>query len=186
MSKSVNDGSFSYGLNSSLRFDLKQMVIGGSMSNVIMKKGKVVGVTSTSMTYVTDWNNQFIFYGWSYIKLLDKGAVTGLSLSGNQLLITGSQLMLSPAIIVFYTKPYKVSKKQTVSPELYLISSPVMYGQKDRQISYDRNVSFFTGAGTDVNFSRKFKLNLNFKVNISTNPNVPLMSVFAIGSKINL
>ena len=93
--------------------------------------------------------------------------------------------MLSPAIIVFYTKPYKVSKKQTVSPELYIISSPLMYGQKDRQISYDRNISFFTGAGTDVTFSRKFKINLNFKVNISTNPSVPLMSAFSIGSKIN-
>jgi hypothetical protein len=166
--------------------DLKQVVVGGSMSNVIVKSGKVVAVTSTSMTYVTDWSNQFIFYGWSYIKPLKKGAVAGLSLSGNELLIKGSQLMLSPAIIVFYTKPYAISKKQTVSPELYIISSPAMYGQKDKTATYDRNVSFFTGAGTDLAFSKKFKLNINFKVNISTNKDVPLMSIFSLGSKINL
>jgi len=186
MSKSLNDGMFSYGLSSSVRMDLKQIVVGGSMSNVIVKNGKVIAVTSTSMTYVTDWSNQFIFYGWSYIKPLKKGAVAGLSLSGNELLIKGSQLMLSPAIIVFYTKPYAISKKQTVSPELYIISSPAMYGQKDKTATYDRNVSFFTGAGTDLAFSKKFKLNINFKVNISTNKDVPLMSVFSLGSKINL
>jgi hypothetical protein len=61
-----------------------------------------------------------------------------------------------------------------------------MYGQKDRTATYDYNVSFFTGAGTDIVFTKKFKANFNFKVNISTNPNIPLMSVFAIGSKINL
>jgi len=186
MSKSLNDGMFSYGISSSTRLDLKQVVIGGSMSNVLMKNGKVIGVTSTSMTYVTDWNNQFIFYGWSYIKLLNKGAVAGLSLSGNELLIKGSQLMLSPSIIVFYTRPIQVSRKQTVSPELYVISSPAMYGQKTREATYDRNVSFFTGAGTDIAFSKKFKMNFNFKVNISTNKDVPLMSVFSLGSKINL
>jgi hypothetical protein len=176
----------SYGLNTSTRVDLKQVVIGGSLSNVMLKNGKVIGVTSTSMTYVTDWKNQFIFYGWSYIKLLNKGAVAGLSLSGNELLIKGSQLMLSPSVIVFYTRPYAISKKQTISPELYIISSPAMFGTKDRIATYDRNVSFFTGAGTDVKISRKFKFNLNFKVNISTNPAVPVMSVFALGSKINI
>ena len=186
MSKTLNEGMFSYGLNTSIRVDLKQVVVGGSTSDIIMRNGKVFGVTTTSVTYVTDWYNKFIFYGWSFVRPLDKGAVTGLALSGNSLILTGTQVMLSPSIIAFYTRPYKISKKQTVSPELYVISSPVMFGQKDKKATYDANVSFFTGAGTDVRFSKKFKLNINFKVNISTNPNIPLMSVFAIGSKINL
>lgn len=186
MSKTLNEGMFSYGLNSSIRVDLKQVVIGGSTSDVIMRNGKVFGVTTTSVTYVTDWDNKFIFYGWSFVKPLDKGAVTGLALSGNSLILTGTQVMLSPSIIAFYTRPYQISKKQTVSPEIYLISSPVMFGQKDKKATYDANVSFFTGAGTDIRFSKKFKLNINFKVNISTNPNLPLMSVFALGSKINI
>ena len=186
MSKTLNEGMFSYGLNTSVRVDLKQAVIGGSTSDIIMKNGKVFGVTSTSVTYVTDWDNKFIFYGWSFVKPLDKGAVAGLALSGNSLILTGTQVMLSPSIIAFYTRPYQVSRKQVVSPEIYVISSPVMFGQRDKKATYDANVSFFTGAGTDIRFSKKFKLNINFKVNISTNQSVPLMSVFALGSKINL
>ena len=186
MSKTLNEGMFSYGLSTSIRADLKQVVIGGSTSDIIMKKGKVFGVTTTSVTYVTDWDNKFIFYGWSFVKPLNKGAVAGLALSGNSLILTGTQVMLSPSIITFYTRPFQVSKKQTVSPEIYIISSPVMFGQKDKKATYDANVSFFTGAGTDIRFSKKFKLNINLKVNISTNPNVPLMSVFALGSKINI
>lgn len=186
MSKTLNEGMFSYGINTSIRVDLKQIVIGGSTSDIIMKNGKVFGVTSASVTYVTDWDNKFIFYGWSFVKPLDKGAVAGLALSGNSLILTGTQVMLSPSIIAFYTKPYQVSKKQVVSPEIYVISSPVMFGQRDKKATYDANVSFFTGAGTDIRFSKKFKLNVNFKVNISTNPSISLMSVFALGSKINL
>jgi hypothetical protein len=186
MSKSLNEGMFSYGLNTSVRADLKQVVIGGSTSDIIMRKGKLLGVTSTSVTYVTDWNNKFIFYGWSFVKPLQKGAVAGLALSGNTLLLTGSQTLISPSIIAFYTRPYQISKKQVISPEIYIISSPVMFGQQDKKATYDPNLSFFTGAGTDVKFSKKFKLNINFKVNISTNSNVPVMSVFAIGSKINI
>jgi len=186
MSKSLNEGMFSYGLNTSVRADLKQVVIGGSTSDIIMRKGKLLGVTSTSVTYVTDWNNKFIFYGWSFVKPLQKGAVAGLALSGNTLLLTGSQTLISPSIIAFYTRPYQISKKQVISPEIYIISSPVMFGQQDKKATYDPNLSFFTGAGTDIKFSKKFKLNINFKVNISTNSNVPVMSVFAIGSKINI
>jgi hypothetical protein len=186
MSKTLNEGMFSYGLSTSVRADLKQIVVGGSTSDIIMRNGKVFGVTSTSVTYVTDWDNKFIFYGWSFVKPLNKGAVAGLALSGNSLILTGTQVMLSPSIIAFYTKPYQISRKQTISPEIYVISSPVMFGQRDKKATYDANVSFFTGAGTDVRFSKKFKLNMNFKVNISTNPSVPVMSVFALGSKINI
>ena len=186
LSKSTEDGTINWGLNTSIRFDLKQIVVGGSMSSLIVKDGKIKGVTSTSMTYVTNWSDQFIFYGWSYIRLLNKGAVAGLSVSGNEMLIKDVQLIVAPSIILFYTRPYKIARKQTISPELYIISSPVMYGLTDRIASYDRNVSFFTGAGTDLSITRTFKLNLNFKVNISTNPAVPVMNAFSVGSKINL
>lgn len=186
LSKSLNEGTFSWGLNTSLRADLKQLVVGGSTSNLIMKKGKLFGVSSTSVTFVTDWRNKFIFYGWSFVKPLEKGAVTGLALSGNTLMIARSQLMISPSIIAFYTRPYQISKKQVISPEIYLISSPLMFGQQDKKITGDPNISIFTGGGTDVQFSKRFKLNMNFKVNISTNPNVPVMSVLSLGSKINI
>ena len=186
LSKSSEDGTINWGLNTSIRFDLKQVVVGGSMSSLIVKDGKIKGVTSTSMTYVTNWSDEFIFYGWSYIRLLNKGAVAGLSISGNEMLIKDVQLIVAPSIILFYTRPYKIARKQTISPELYIISSPVTYGLTDRIASYDRNVSFFTGAGTDLSITRTFKLNLNFKVNISTNPDVPVMNAFSLGSKINL
>lgn len=186
VSRANEDGTVNWNLMSSVRMDLKQIVVGGGMSSLIVKDGKVKGVTSTTMTYVTNWKDEFIFYGYSYIRLLNKGAVAGLSISGNEMLIKGNQLLLAPTIILFYTRPVKVSKFQTFSPEMYVISSPVTYAQKDQKATYDRNVSFFTGGGTDINFTKRFKLNLNLKFNISTNKEVPIMGVFSVGSKINL
>jgi len=118
--------------------------------------------------------------------MLKKGAVAGLSISGNEMAMKGAGLTIAPSVIVFYTRPIKISKKQTFSPEIYLISSPLTNVQRLHTTNYDRNISIFTGGGTDVRVTKTFKFNLNLKVNISTDPTVPPMTAFTIGSKINL
>jgi hypothetical protein len=42
------------------------------------------------------------------------------------------------------------------------------------------------GSGFDYQISRRFKFNVNYKANLSTNPDFPILSFFLIGSKVNL
>jgi hypothetical protein len=92
----------------------------------------------------------------------------------------------SPSITGFYTKPFKVGKKIIVSPELYIISTPLVYSTKERISISDRYISGFIGSGFDYQISKRFKINLNYKANMSTNPDFPILSFFLIGSKVNL
>ena len=184
--KSSEDGSVNWGVSSALQMDFKQFVIGASNSNLIIRNGVIKGVTSTSVTFVTNWKDQFIFYGWSYIRMLKGGAVTGLSVSANEMFMQGSGLTIAPSLITFITKPYQITRKQTFSPELYIIASPVSLDQRTGVVTQNPNISFFTGGGTDLRVTKTFKLNVNLKVNISTDRSTSPMTAFTVGSKINL
>ena len=53
--------------------------------------------------------------------------LTGFNVSGAATLITEDKnTFMSPSITAFYTKPFKASKRLTISPELYVISTPLI------------------------------------------------------------
>jgi hypothetical protein len=95
-------------------------------------------------------------------------------------------LFISPSVTAFYTRPFTANKKLTISPEIYLISTPVVYSSVDKVTVTDRTFSMFLGSGFDYQISRRFKFNANYKLNLSTNPEFPILSFFLIGSKVNL
>ena len=57
---------------------------------------------------------------------------------------------------------------------------------KEQVTITDRFFSGFLGSGFDYQISKRFKLNMNYKANISSNPEIPILSFFLIGSKVNL
>jgi hypothetical protein len=95
-------------------------------------------------------------------------------------------LFISPSFTAFYTKPFRASKKILMSPELYIISTPLIYSSVDKVSVTDRTFSAFVGTGIDYQVTKRFKVNINYKANMSTNPSFPILSFFLIGSKINL
>jgi hypothetical protein len=66
------------------------------------------------------------------------------------------------------------------------MSTPLIYSAQDKVTSTDRSFSAFAGSGFDYYITKRFKFNFNYKANISTNPQVPILSFFLIGSKVNL
>ena len=67
-----------------------------------------------------------------------------------------------------------------------MISTPLVYSTKEKVTVTDRYFSGFIGSGFDYQISKRFKVNVNYKANLSTNPKFPILSFFLIGSKINL
>jgi hypothetical protein len=77
-------------------------------------------------------------------------------------------------------------KRKTIIPDLFIISSPYGYSFSTKTGLRDRNLMFLTGFATDFKLTRKFKVNVNFKVNFSTNKEMPMLGSFMIGSRVNL
>ena len=189
MNQSSMTGMSSWGLTSMIWFNFKQFALSGKYTKInFSKNGKLKWVHNINLTAVYSYGNIIGFVGYSGILNAGKWGVTGFNTSAAMTLITGEQknTFISPSITAFYTKPFKANKRLTVSPELYIISTPLIYSTTEKITTTDRTFSAFIGSGFDYQITKRFKFNMNYKANLSTNPDFPILSFFLIGSKINL
>lgn len=188
MTQSSMTGMSSWGLTSMVWFNLKQFAISGKYTKIsFSKNGKLKWVHNLNLTGVYTYGNVLGFLGYSGILNAGKWGITGFNVSGAVTLITEDRnTFISPSITAFYTRPFKASKRLTISPELYVISTPLIYSSREKITTTDRTFSGFLGSGFDYQLTKRFKFNMNYKANLSTNPDFPILSFFLIGSKMNL
>ena len=189
MSQSSMTGMSSWGLTSMTWFNFRQFALSGKHTKInLSKDGKLKWINNISLTAVYSYGNIIGFIGYSGILNAGKWGVTGFNTSVAVTKINGEEknTFVSPSLTAFYTKPFKSGKRLTISPELYIISTPLIYSAKEKITTTDRTFSAFIGSGFDYQITRRFKLNMNYKANLSTNPEFPILSFFLIGSKINL
>ena len=188
MSQSSMTGASSWGLTGMIWLNFKQFALSGRYTKMqFNKKGQLKFIHNFSVTTVYSYGNLLAFAGYSGIYNMNKYGVTGFNISAASTLVAENKsTFFSPTVTAFYTKPFSVNKRLTVSPELYVMSTPLIYSAKDKITSTDRSFSAFVGSGFDYYITKRFKFNFNYKANISTNPQIPILSFFLIGSKVNL
>ena len=186
--KSSMTGLSSYGVTAMIWLNFEQFALSTRYTKIHFNKSKKLKfVHNVNLTGVYTYGNFLGFVGYSGILNGGKYGITGFNISGAATIIaTDKSGYYSPSITAFYTRPIKVNKKLIVSPEIYLISTPLVYSTKENVTISDRFFSGFIGSGFDYQISKRFKVNVNYKANLSTNPQVPILSFFLIGSKINL
>ena len=188
MSQSSMTGTSSWGVNSMIWFNFKQFALTGRYTKIHYSKDhKLKLIHNVNLTGVCSYGNTLGFLGYSAILNAGKFGITGINVSGAVTKTPDDvNLFMSPSATAFYTKPFKVGKRLILSPELYVISTPLIYSSVDKVSVSDRTFSAFIGTGVDYQISKRFKVNMNYKLNMSTNPEFPILSFFLIGSKINL
>jgi hypothetical protein len=188
LSQSSMTGASSWGLTGMIWMNFKQFALSGRYTKMqFSKSGSLRYIHNFSMTGVYSYGNLIGFVGYSGIINLNKYGVTGFNVSASGALISEDKSsFFSPTITAFYTKPFTTGKKLTISPELYIMSTPLIYSTQDRVTSTDRTFVAFIGSGFDYKITKRFKFNFNYKLNVSTNTEIPMLSFFLIGSKVNL
>jgi len=188
MSQSSLTGTSSWGVTSMTWFNFKQFAISGRYSKIqFSKNGKLKLIHNLNLTGVYSYGNYLGFLGYSAILNAGKWGVTGVNVSAAATKIPeDGNLFVSPSVTAFYTKPFKANTRLIISPEIYIISTPLIYSSVDKVTVTDRTFSAFLGSGFDYQLSKRFKFNFNYKLNMSTNPDFPILSFFLIGSKVNL
>ena len=188
MSQSSLTGTSSWGVTSMIWFNLKQFAISGRYSKIqFSKNGKLKLIHNLNLTGVYSYGNYLGFLGYSAILNAGKWGVTGANISAAATKIPeDGNVFISPSVTAFYTKPFQANKRLIISPEIYIISTPLIYSSVDKVTVTDRTFSAFVGSGFDYQLSKRFKFNFNYKLNMSTNPEFPILSFFLIGSKVNL
>jgi hypothetical protein len=187
-SKSSMTGLSSYGVMGMVWLNFKQFALSAKYTKTHYNKNKKLKfVHNVNFTGVYTYGNFLGFVGYSGILNGGKYGITGFNVSGATTIIAKDKSgYYSPSITAFYTRPIKVNKKFILSPEIYVISTPLVYSTKEKVTVSDRYFSGFIGCGFDYQISKRFKVNVNYKANLSTNPQFPILSFFLIGSKVNL
>jgi hypothetical protein len=80
-------------------------------------------------------------------------------------------------------KPYQYSPKLTISPQVFVMSSPLGYNSYTGSTMVNRIPGTMVGASFDYKISKKFGMNFGYKANMMFTPEFKLMNNFQIGSK---
>ena len=192
MSQSSMAGDVSWGVTGMIWSNFQQFALSGRYTKMNMnEQGKLASISNYGGTVAYAFGNVFGFVTYAQIFPLGKWGVTGanatISVASADYGTEGKkQFTTTHSLLLFYTKPFTVNRRLTISPDLYISGSPVTYGTKDNSFTVSEDMMFLTGFSMDYSITKRFKFNTGFKTSLSTNPSVPMLLFMVVGSKINL
>ncbi len=130
-----------------------------------IQNGKLCGIGT--MSYTLAYNNGDLLHiaGNSYV-MMNKGYIYGYALSLINTSIPfegGKQQFLTSSIVLFGMKPFQYSKRLGITPELFLMSSPLNYSFGSDNLASVSQLSYIIGSSFDIAISKRFKLSTNVK-----------------------
>lgn len=195
ISQSSMTGQSSWGVTGMVWSNFQQFALSSRYTAMHFDNGKLQGISNFGFTAAYAFGTVFGFGTYAYIYPMGKWGVSGanltVSFAGADYLPTPSsdpqkQMSVTSSILLFYTKPFTITRRITLSPDIYFSGSPLVYLTKDKTFTESNDVSILTGVGFDYSFTKRFKLNIGAKTSISSNPDIPMLLFAVVGSKINL
>lgn len=195
ISQSSMTGQSSWGVTAMVWSNFQQFALSSRYTAMHFDEGKLTGISNFGLTAAYAFGTTFGFGTYAYIYPMGKWGVAGanvtVAFAGAEYLpdpssSPGKQMSLTSSILLFYTKPFTVNRRITLSPDVYFSGSPLVYLTKEGTFTESKEVNILTGLGVDYSFTSRFKLNIGVRTSISSNPDIPMLFFGVIGSKINL
>jgi hypothetical protein len=185
MSQSSLMGNTSWGISSMIWSTFDQFALSGRYTLMNFNEGKLQSISNYGITGVYLGGSVLGFATAAYIYPLGKYGVSGANYTFS---VAGADngLNLSNNILLFYTIPVKVSKRLTVSPDVYLSGSSTGYLTDQKVFVTGDDIGVMTGFNFDIAFTKRFKFNFALKTSFNTNSIVPQTYMGMIGTKVNL
>lgn len=190
VSRSSMAGDESYGANVMVWSTLDQYAVSSNYTKMDFKDGALKGVHSYGVTVGYLKGAWMLLKSYTYVKPDPKIGTYGFNLGGVTLLTKGIEnkrsVNISSSFVVFWTKPYQYSKKLTLSPQIFVMSSPISYTPSVGYTNINRSLGFLIGSSFDYKISKRFGFTMNYKANITTTEGIPLLHNFLVGSRMIL
>ena len=185
MSQSSLMGNSSWGISSMIWSTFNQFALSGRYTLMNFNDGKLDNISNFGITGVYLAGTTLGFVTAASIFPFGKWGTTGVNYTFS---VAGADqgLNLSNNILLFYTVPVPVSKRLTISPDIYLSGSATGYLTAQQKFVTSNDVGIMTGASFDIALTKRFKFNFALKTSLNTNPIVPQTYMGMIGTKINL
>ena len=185
LSQSSIFGDVSYSGNMMVWDNLKQIVLGGSITKMHMNEDYTLDyVDSYAVNYSRMYKSNSVTLSNSTIKPTKYGTF-GFGINGT--VMWGSDMegvIVSYGWNILYTHSIKVNERWTYSPAIIMAKNPGSYMSNDQLLYTNKDEIGILSNGFDLQISRRFRINLNYTLIASTNPTFPLMHNFMVGSKL--
>jgi hypothetical protein len=190
ISQSSMAGDMSWGLTGMVWSNLQQFALSGRYTKMNFDGGKLQSLNNYGVTVAYAFGSMFGFATYAYIYPMGKWGVTGanltVSVNNSEYAEGKKQYNITHSLLLFYTKPFPINRRITISPDLYISGSPVTYATKQKEFLIGEDMGFLTGASVDYSITKRFKINLGMRTSLSTNPDQPALFFAVVGSKVNL
>jgi hypothetical protein len=166
--------------------DLKSFAVSANKSDMIFDKGALKAINAYSYTVAYIAGTNMTFGGYTHIVPTAKRGVFGCNLSYINIKLKDDKgdysYTFSTSATGFWTKPFPVNRKTTISPGVFLMASPYAYNSESGN-SWNYNLAGLVGAGITYQISKRFAFAIDWKVNASTVPESPILNFFMIGTR---
>jgi len=165
VSRASMAGDVSYGSTLTIFSNLKQFALSTRYSKMDIQNGKLCGIGT--MSYTLAYNNGDLLHiaGNSYV-MMSKGYIYGYALSIINTTIPfgeNKQQFVTSSVVLFGMKPIQYSKRLGITPELFLMSSPLNYSFGSDNLASVSQLSYIIGSSFDIALSKRFRLSTNIK-----------------------
>jgi hypothetical protein len=198
ISKTSMVGNESWGINTMIWSTLKQFALSGGYTKMDFKNGKIENIHSYSMTLAYLDGNYMNLIGYTNITPNLKYGTYGYNVGIVTLLVKDNEysdlkikevrntfnISFTTSVVGFWTRPFIVNRKTTLSPQIFLMNTPINWNSKTGETTVNRQIGFLFGSSFDYKISKRFGLSLNYKISGSTQKNTPILNNFLIGSRL--
>jgi hypothetical protein len=191
VSKSSLAGDVSYSAGLVVNSDLSSIVTTGGITKMEMKSdGNLNAIHSYGTAFAYLGGNYMNLMGYTWIKPTPKRGTYGYNVGIINLFLKnddgGFTYNMASSLIVFWTKPYVMSKKLVVSPQVFTTFAPLAWNSVTKVSTVNRHMGFLVGAAFDYKISKRFGFSFNYKVSSNTASGTPFLSNFLVGSRMML
>lgn len=171
------DERYSFGTNIIGTFDLTQRAVNIFYSRKY-KKLKVFTSYSFAQIGTSQSHGPNVMFVFNTKNKINYGVNTGLSfIDGENYRIT------SPTLVFMINKDLKIFKKLEWTPELFSTFSNNYYNRDSKSWGTSLTCNAIVGNSFAFKVSKKFKMNIDWRMNINTNPSFGIMNNILLGTK---
>ena len=179
-------GDVSYGANLMVFDNLRQATLGLNRSKVFMDDSyNVEWVESTGINYANNFGTQAVSGNFMRLKPMGKKGTFGFGV--NYTLMFGGLIekpMGNVGYNFLYTNSYELNQKRiTYAPAIIVSQTPLSF-TLDGSSTTTSDTMFILANSWTYRLTKRFTFNFGYTAIKSTNPIIPLINSFMIGSKI--
>ena len=171
------DGVNSFGANVIATFDITQRAINVFYSRKY-KKFKLFTSYSFAQIGKSQSHGPNAMFVFNTKNKINYGVNTGLSFIDGE-----SYRITSPTLVFMINKDFKLFNKIEWTPELFSTFSNNYYSRDSKSWGTSLTCNAIVGNSLALKISKKFKLNVDWRMNMNTNPKFGLMNNILLGTK---